>query len=717
MKQSELIITGMSCAACSGRVDKKICSLPGVESASVNLATNKASVTYHEDSTNVNDIISAVRSIGFGAEEYFENTAEKSRLNELKAHRLSFIVSSVLSFPLLVSMTLMLFKTGPDFLHNPVFQFILATPVQFIIGARFYKKTFITLKNLSPGMDLLVAIGTSAAYFYSVFNTFIRPDHSHIYYEAGAVVITLVILGKYLESRAKHKTSSSLRKLMDLKPKTARVIRNGTEYEINSSEIVIGDDIIVRPGEKFPSDGTVISGESSVDESMITGEGIPVYKNSGMKVVSGCINIDGVITFRSEKNGKDTLLSQIISIVEKAQNSKAPVQDLANRIAGIFAPSIIIISAITFSGWFFITGDLSNAIINSVAVLVIACPCALGLATPTAIMVGTGIGAEKGILIRDAEALERGEQIDTVVLDKTGTITEGKPSLSSFININDTPPSDVDIIRKCASRSEHPLSKAVSMPADNLLIDSFTSFPGRGFKAAAAGKDIILGSLRFLESEGIDNTQFENFINDYSGSSIVAAAIDRKPAVLFILNDRIRKESIEAVKTLQDRSVQVYIVSGDSRDSVLAAADSLGIPHANAVFEALPSQKSDFVTSLKTNGKKVLFAGDGINDAPALATSDLGIAIGGGTDIAIDSAHLALIRPDLRTIITAMDLSKATMKKIRRNLFWAFFYNSCGIPIAAIGFLNPVIAGAAMALSSVTVVMNSLSLKRFKIRK
>ncbi|MBP7902111.1 MAG: copper-translocating P-type ATPase [Spirochaetes bacterium] len=714
MKQSEFIITGMSCAACSGRVDKKICSLPGVQSASVNLATNKAMVTYNEENVRVDDIISAVRSIGFGAEEFQENTAEKSRLDELKSHRLSFIVSGILSFPLLVSMVLMLLKTGPEFLHNPVFQFILATPVQFIIGARFYKKSFITLRNLSPGMDILVAMGTSAAYFYSVFNTFVRPDHFHIYYEAGAVVITLVILGKYLESRAKYKTSSSIRKLINLKPKTARVIREGKEYEINSSEIIIGDEIIVRPGEKFPSDGTVISGESSVDESMITGEGIPVYKNAGMKVLSGCINIDGVIHFRSEKNGKDTLLAQIISIVEKAQNSKAPVQDLANRIAGIFAPFIIIISILTFFGWFLITGDLSNAIINSVAVLVIACPCALGLATPTAIMVGTGIGAERGILIRDAEALERGEQINAVVLDKTGTITEGKPSLSSVLSVNETPASDIELIRKCASRSEHPLSKAVSIPIEDMIIDSFTSFPGRGFKAVQSEKNVILGSMRFLESEGIDTGIFENHISANRGSSIIAAAINNKPAALFILNDRIRPESVEAVKTLNERSISVYIVSGDSREAVLAAADTLGIPHDNAVFEALPSQKSDFVTLLKNNGKKVLFAGDGINDAPALATSDLGTALGSGTDIAIDSAHIALIRPDLRAIITALDLSKATMKKIRRNLFWAFFYNSCGIPIAAVGFLNPVIAGAAMALSSVSVVMNSLSLKRFK---
>jgi Cu+-exporting ATPase len=615
-------------------------------------------------------------------------------------------------------MILMLFKIDSMYLHNAYFQFAIATPVQFVIGFRFYKKGFLTLKALSPGMDFLVALGTSAAYFFSVYNAFITKDHDHLYFESSAILITLVLFGKYLEARAKSSTTDAVRKLMSLTPSTARVMRNGSEIEIPAKDLVIGDSIIVRPGERIPVDGIVASGESSIDEGMLTGESLPVEKKAGDPVYGGTVNSFGSLVVTASRVGRDTVLAQIIRTVEEATASKAPVQALADKVAGFFAWAVLAIALITFAGWFFYSHDFARALMNSVSVLVIACPCALGLATPTALMVGTGKGAEHGILIKNAEALEMLYRTTTVVFDKTGTLTLGKPSVSKILSENMTGDQLLRKIAVAEKRSEHPLGKAIIAAVSDINSipdpDEFKAIPGKGVIASHNGEEILVGTRSFMNERSITITD-PRAIEDMEkgGNTILICAIDEKFAGAVALSDAIKPTAAEAVASLARAGLDLYMITGDNRATADAIARIAGIK--NVIAQVLPSEKAAKVKELQSLGKNVIFAGDGINDAPALAQADTGIAIATGTDIAVEASSVALVRGDLRDISKAIAISRNTIRKIRQNLFWAFFYNSVGIPFAALGFLNPIIAGTAMALSSVSVVTNSLLLKRMKL--
>ncbi|WP_278294226.1 copper-translocating P-type ATPase [Caloranaerobacter azorensis] len=602
-------------------------------------------------------------------------------------------------------------------LDNGYLQLALATLVQFIIGYRFYKGAYHSLKGGGANMDVLVALGTSAAYFYSLYN--LISGVKEYYFEASAVIITLILLGKMLEAIAKGRTSEAIKKLMNLQAKTARVIRDGKELDIPVEQVVVGDIVVVRPGEKIPVDGIVIEGNSSVDESMLTGESIPVDKKEGDEVIGATINKHGTFKFKATKIGRDTVLSQIIKLVEEAQGSKAPIQRLADKVAGIFVPTVIGIAILTFAIWYFVEGDFTNALINAVAVLVIACPCALGLATPTAIMVGTGKGAENGILIKGGEYLERAHQIDTLIFDKTGTITKGEPEVTDIISFNK---SKEDILKFAAiaeKASEHPLGQAIVKKGEESGIkltdpEKFNAIPGHGIFAVIEGKEVYLGNRKLMKDKNINIEDIEDEIVNLEsqGKTAMILSINGRVEGIIAVADTVKEHSREAIKQLKSMGIEVYMITGDNERTANAIAREVGIE--NVIAEVLPEHKAQEVEKLKAQGKKVGMVGDGINDAPALVKADIGFAIGTGTDVAIEAADITLMKGDLRDIVLAIRLSRRTMRTIKQNLFWAFFYNSIGIPLAALGFLNPMIAGAAMAFSSVSVVSNSLRLKRFK---
>jgi Cu+-exporting ATPase len=719
MKQTTLSITGMTCAACSGRIDRKLNATKGVTQAAVNLAANRASVEFDPSLVSEAELITIVRNLGYGAEEFVDEDREKkARAEESRSLFISLVSAAALSSPLAAGMVLMAAGNTTSFLHNPWFQFFLATPVQFIIGWRFYSKAWHTLKSLSPGMDFLVALGTSAAYFFSIYSAFVLKNHANIYFEASAILITLVLFGKYLESAAKGKTSEAIRKLITLQPKTARIMRDGAEVEIAASDVAAGDIVIVRPGERLPVDGIIVKGASAIDESMVTGESIPCDKKEGDTVTGGTVNSFGSLSVKATRVGKETLLAQIIRAVEAAQGSKAPVQRLADTVAGYFAWTVLAIAAVTFIAWFAATGDISRALASAVSVLVIACPCALGLATPTAIMVGTGKGAEKGILIRSAESLERAHRINAVLFDKTGTLTNGKPVVTDIVPLAGfTRETLLSLAASAEKKSEHPIAAAIVQEASALALsdaDEFVAIPGKGIRAVIGGRTVLAGTKTLLREHAVDSDSLDDAAAaaESSGRTVILVAADGGCAGLIAVADTIKNSSREAVDILKKRGIDVYMVTGDNARTARAIGSLSGIE--NIFAEVLPADKAAVVAKLQTEGKTVAMVGDGINDAPALAASDVGIALGSGTDIAIESADIALVRGDLRDIAVAIALSKKTMAKIRQNLFWAFFYNAAGIPVAAAGLLNPVIAGAAMALSSVSVVTNSLSLKRFR---
>jgi P-type Cu+ transporter len=715
--KASFAITGMSCSACSARIEKKLNSKTGMI-ATVNLASEMASVTFDSSLFSTTDIIRTVRDLGYGAEEIKDDERGKSEMLHAGETRTLFAflaVSALLSFPLLLSMILMIFKTGPDFLHNPYFQFALATPVQFVIGSRFYRKAFFTLRSLSPGMDFLVAVGTTAAYTLSIYNSFISKNHNQIYFESSAILITLVLFGKFLEAKAKEKTTEAVRKLAGLTPATARVIRNGIECEIPSREIITGDTIIVRPGERIPSDGIVLSGSSSIDESMLTGESIPVDKKQDDAVFGGTLNSYGALHLKATNAGSDTVLAKIIRTVEDAVSSKAPIQLIADKISGIFAWTVLGISIVTFTAWFFYSHDAGHSIMNAVAVLVIACPCALGLATPAALMVGTGMGASRGILIKNAEALETLHRTTAVVFDKTGTLTEGKPSLTDVYAPSMTEEAFLKIIGAAEKGSEHPLGKAVyAFASARSTIDSletFTAIPGKGVCAAVKGESIYAGTREYMKEQHVDISSCEEHaaVLESEGKTVLFCAHNGTLAGIAALSDTIRDVSRQAVSDLLKKGISVYMITGDNHTTARTIAAQAGI--TNIISQESPSGKADRIKDLQSKGHVVVFAGDGINAAPALVQADIGIAVGSGTDIALDASSVALVRNDVRDILRAIDLSKYTIHKIRQNLFWAFFYNTVGIPFAAFGFINPLIAGSAMALSSVSVISNSLLLK------
>ncbi|MGG3988466.1 heavy metal translocating P-type ATPase, partial [Bacillus smithii] len=723
-----LDIEGMTCAACATRIEKGLNCMEGVTSATVNLATNSAVVEYNEGILSVGDILEKIKKLGYKGQIRNEEQDHAFRREELlKQKKRQLTISIILSLPLLYTMIAHLpVDLGlplPHILMNPWFQLLLATPVQFYIGGPFYLGAYRALRNKSANMDVLVALGTSAAYFYSLyeaFKTLANPEYMpKLYFETSAVLITLVLVGKYFETLAKGRTTEAISKLLSLQAKEALVIRNGQEVKVPLEEVVIGDTILVKPGEKIPVDGTVIAGVSSVDESMITGESIPVDKKEGDSVIGATMNTNGVLTIRAEKVGKETALANIIKIVEEAQGSKAPIQRMADVISGIFVPIVVGISVVAFMLWYFMVapGDLPKALEVAIAVLVIACPCALGLATPTSIMVGTGKGAEKGILFKGGEYLEGTHKINAVLLDKTGTVTKGKPEVTDVVEFQK---GMLDYAISAESASEHPLAQAIVEYGKKQAIsikplEHFAAITGHGIEATIDGKHILVGTRKLMKEHSIDISMHEDQMADLEkqGKTAMLVGIDQQLAGIIAVADTLKESSKEAIQTLKQMGIEVYMVTGDNQRTAEAIAKQVNLDHVYA--EVLPEDKAKIVEELQKQGKRVAMVGDGINDAPALAKADIGMAIGTGTDVAIETADVTLVGGDLAHIPQAIGLSRKTMRNIRQNLFWALFYNSIGIPVAAAGLLEPWVAGAAMAFSSVSVVTNALRLKRVKI--
>lgn len=714
-----ILVEGMTCSACSSRVEKVLSKLEGMLAANVNLSNNKATVEYKPGILTDDIILAAIEKAGYKGEVEKERNLDREkelREAEIKSLKTSFFISLVLTIPLFSAMFFHMAGVH-NILSNGWFQLALATPVQFIIGYRFYKGAYNSLRGGGANMDVLVAMGTSAAYFYSIYN--LLRGSSDFYFESSAVIITLILLGKTFEAVAKGKTSEAIKTLMGLQPKTARVIRDNEELDIEIEKLVVGDIILVRPGEKVPVDGLIVEGHSAIDESMITGESLPVDKTVGDKVVGATINKLGAFKFEATGIGEDTVLSQIIQLVEDAQGSKAPVQRLADKISGVFVPIVVGIALLTFLVFTFGFKDFNRGLLNAVAVLVIACPCALGLATPTAIMVGTGKGAEKGILIKSGEYLEKAHNIDTVVFDKTGTITKGEPELTDIMSFGLDEREALRIIASVEKSSEHPLGQAIVKRAEEDKLDfykpeGFSAIAGMGIRAIVEGDTILVGNRRLMNENKIDVKPFEADLSklEEEGKTAMLMAKNNEIAAIVAVADTIKESSLNAINELKDMGIDIYMITGDNERTAKAIGRQVGI--SNIYADVLPENKAEVIEEIKTKGKDVAMVGDGINDAPALASADIGFAIGTGTDVAMEAADITLMSGDLEGVVTAIRLSKRTMKTIKQNLFWAFFYNVIGIPIAALGFLNPMIAGGAMAFSSVSVVTNSLRLKNFK---
>ena len=732
----DLPVGGMSCASCAARVEKALGQVPGVESAGVNFATTTATVQYDPARVGVRDLCAAVEDVGYTAIPPREVPGEAAdeerqiRAAEYAALRRKFWVSAVLSAPVFVLSMAMI-----DFPFRNWVLLALSLPVLFWAGGGIYRSAWAALKHRAADMNTLVALGTGAAFLYSLAAT-IWPGAftatgrmAEVYYEAATVIIALVLLGRMLEERAKGQTGEAIRRLIGLQARTARVAREGREVDVPIEQVVVGDLVLVRPGEKVPVDGRVVDGASAVDESMLSGEPIPVEKTTGGAVYGGSLNKTGAFRFEATAVGADTVLARIIRLVREAQGSKAPIQRLADRVSGIFVPIVLMIAIATFVLWFDFgpAPRLVHALVTFVAVLIIACPCALGLATPTAIMVGTGKGAESGILIRGGAALELAGRVTTVVLDKTGTITEGRPSVTEVVAGNGFTEEQVLQLAASAERgSEHPLGEAIVRAAEErkLLLKEaggFNSIAGEGIEATIAGQRVLLGNRRLMENRSVDVSALapaaERFAGD--GKTSMFVAVDGRAAGLVAVADRIKPTSPGAIRTLRGLGIEVVMLTGDNRRTAEAVARQVGIDRI--VAEVLPEEKLAEISRLQSEGRIVAMVGDGVNDAPALAKADVGIAIGSGADVAIEAGDVTLIRGDLGGVVAAIRLSRATMRTIRQNLFFAFVYNALGIPIAAgllaaFGgpFLSPMIAGAAMALSSVSVVMNSLRLSRFR---
>ncbi|RZT24051.1 heavy metal translocating P-type ATPase [Fictibacillus sp. BK138] len=724
----ELDISGMTCAACSTRIEKSLNRMEGISKASVNLTGETGTVEYNPAVVSIEDMLLKIEKLGFkGSIKQDRETKKSKKEEEISSKKRKLFLSIVLSLPLLYTMLAhMPWDTGlpmPHLLMNPWFQLVLASIVQFYIGGQFYVGAYRALRNKSANMDVLVALGTSAAFFYSVaeaFKTIGNPGYMpQLYFETSAVLITLILVGKYFETLAKGRTTEAISKLLNLQAKEATIIRDGQEVKIPLDQVAAGDTLIVKPGEKIPVDGKVISGNSSVDESMITGESLPVEKAEGDSVIGSTINKNGTLRMEAEKVGKETALAGIIKIVEEAQGSKAPIQRMADYISGIFVPIVVGISIVAFLVWYFFVspGELPQALEVAIAILVIACPCALGLATPTSIMVGTGKGAEQGILFKGGEYLEGAHKINAVLLDKTGTVTKGKPEVTDVIEIKEGFIAEVISAEK---NSEHPLAESIveygkNNGIESLYGESFSAIPGHGIEAVVNGKNILVGTRKLMKEKAVSFGQHEETMSNLEseGKTAMLAAADGELVCIIAVADTVKDSSKEAIKSLFNMGIDVYMITGDNGRTAQAIAKQVGIQGVFA--EVLPEEKANKVKELQEQGKKVAMVGDGINDAPALATADIGMAIGTGTDVAIEAADVTLVGGDLNHIPKAIELSRKTMRNIRQNLFWALFYNTAGIPIAAFGLLEPWVAGAAMAFSSVSVVSNALRLKRIKL--
>ncbi|MFD1335628.1 heavy metal translocating P-type ATPase [Oceanobacillus iheyensis] len=722
IEKVDLDISGMTCAACSNRIEKVLNKMDGVKDATVNLTTETGSIYYYPDLILESDLLNKIKKIGYEATPRSENK-ENIKQKQIARTKRKLIISAVLSFPLLLTMLVHLFNFEiPAFLMNPWFQLVVATPIQFWVGWQFYVGAFKNLRNKTANMDVLVAVGTSAAYFYSLYEGLLTINnsayHPHLYYETSAIIITLVLFGKYLEARAKGQTTTAITKLLNLQAKEARVLRKGTELLIPLEEVVVGDRLIVKPGEKIPVDGIVKQGRTSVDESMITGESIPVEKNLDSEVIGSTINKNGSIEMEASRVGTETALSSIVKAVEDAQGSKAPIQRLADVISGYFVPVVVMIAILTFFVWFLFVqpNQVEPALVASIAVLVIACPCALGLATPTSIMVGTGRAAESGILFKGGEHIEQAYKIQSVVFDKTGTITNGKPVVTDFNGDDET----LLLLASAEKGSEHPLAEAITQHAEEKQLDllsttDFEAIPGRGITAKIDNKHIIVGNRQLMKEYKVDSRKEEEHLLELEneGKTAMLIAIDGKIRGTVAVADTIKENAKEAINQLKDMNIQVVMLTGDNERTAKAIGRLAGIDHI--IAEVLPEEKAENIKALQKDGTAVAMVGDGINDAPALAVADIGIAIGTGTEIAIEAADITILGGDLLLVSKAIKISQATIKNIKQNLFWAFGYNTAGVPIAAIGLLAPWIAGAAMALSSVSVVTNSLRLKKLKV--
>lgn len=723
MERMEFSIGGMTCAACSTRLEKVFSRLPAVSEARVNLATERAVVTAPAGLLSSATVAAAAQRAGFTAKPLAGLAEQQAQAQAESAARerhewRQLLLAALLTLPLAAPMLLM-----PFGLHLGLpaeIQFLLATPVQFWIGRRFYLGAYQSLRGGAGNMDVLVALGTSAAWGLSTWNTLVPGASGHLYFEASAMVITLVLLGKWLEGRAKRSAASAIRALMALRPATARLEREGKVVEVPAEQVAERDIVLVRPGERMPVDGIILEGSSQLDESLITGESLPVTRREGETVTGGSVNGEGLLRIRATTVGAESTLARIIRLVEEAQASKAPVQKLVDQVAHVFVPVVVVLALMTFAGWWWLAGSADAAFKAAVSVLVIACPCALGLATPTALMVGTGTAARHGILIRDAVALERAQDIDTVVFDKTGTLTAGRPSVAEILAVKISKQELLQWVASAQQGSEHPLAKAVLDKAQDLPLSqplNFRSLPGRGFSAQVDGRPLLVGNLRLMRENQVDITPLltcAQALEEDGHTLMWVAETGSMPQLLGALavTDPIKNIAPQAVAALRARGLATVMLTGDNPRVARAVAHKVGIDQT--IAEVLPQDKAAQIQALRAAGRHVAMVGDGVNDAPALAAADVGMAMGTGTDVAMETAGITLMRGDPSLVAEALSIARATYHKIRQNLFWAFIYNVIAIPLAASGMLNPVVAGAAMAMSSVSVVSNSLLLRRWQ---